>query len=95
MTNQCQRAGCPRIATHAIKLCAADDQECNREALLPLRLCAEHAEIADVGKILAHAPDLLPMLGLSPSDGGLVFAESLPLGSMEFRAWSALNPSPN
>lgn len=90
MTNLCQRAGCPREATHAVKFCAADDLETNGEALMDLRLCELHATEANPLDFLRSAPALLTVLGLTKGEEGLVFIEPVPLQSVEFKAFKSL-----
>ncbi len=96
MTELCQRAGCPCAATHAVKLCApGESDEDGREALLDLRLCANHLERARAQDFLATAPGLLPVLGLSEPNASMAYVEGVPLTSREFVAFQNLNPRLN
>lgn len=90
-TELCQRSGCPCAATHAVKLCAPGERDDNgREALLDLRLCANHLGMAKAEDFIATAPELLMVLGLSPENAPMAYIEGVPLTSQEFAAFQSL-----
>lgn len=102
---QCQRRGCGKTATHALKLCVPrfgqSDDATHVCLLLEVELCEDHADEADGYGFLAANPDLKSMFSIAMSNGpapdfGRIYALGLPVTDPEYMAMKlAGNRKPN
>lgn len=92
MTGKCQKKGCFRDATHALKLCAPGETHFapTREAVIGLELCKPCIDAVDVKDFIESAPAILQMLGLEKGEEDLVYPDGILLTSAEFAAFKAM-----
>lgn len=91
MIGLCQRRGCPRTATHALRFCAPGDSAgaSTREAIIGVELCQAHVDEADPKAFVEAGPEILTLLGLEPGDEGLIYPDGILLTSAEYAAFRA------
>lgn len=96
MTGQCQKKGCFRDATHALKLCAPGETAYapTREAIFGVELCKPHIDEVEPKDFIESAPAILGLLGLEPGDEDLVYPDGILLTSAEFTAFKAMAQPP-